>query len=282
MKKLFYCSVLFAASLAFLQCSQSKEESPVAACEEAYIEGTSQDECEPDAKSLPQTNSEDGPSGTFPAGKKMEKRVDVTIDSKQTSLCREYVDSLIVRFHAYVENETFSNYKNSYRLTIRVPAASLDSFVAGLSGTQGTIVDKSVCVEDRTAEYTDLSSRKKTQEAMLDNYRQMLSRATKISDMLEIQNRIDEIQMAADRSQGRLNQIDHNVNYSVLEIRIEDKSYVSPDTDDDSFTLGDFGRAIANGWHGLIMVLWAILNLWPLWIFIAGVIYLVGRYKKRK
>lgn len=283
MKKCFYYAMLIAASLFCQQCAKSSDKSvSLSLSEEAEEVTIVCDSIGSSAESEPTSRSSYSPSGELPANLKLEKRANITIDSKQTALCRKCVDTLMGRFHAYVENETYSDWRKSYDLTIRVPSASLDSFVAGLSGTQGKIVDKSVSVVDRTAEYKDVSSRKKTQDAMLENYRKMLSQATNIADMLEIQRRIDEIQISADRAQGRLNQIDRNVDYSVLNLSIEDRSYVSPKTDDgNAIGLSDFGEAIVNGWHGVVAVVWFLFNLWPLWIVAGVVIYFVKRKKNK-
>lgn len=283
MKKCFYYAMLIAASLLCQQCAKSSDKSvSLSLSEEAEEVTIVCDSIGSSAESELTSRSSYSHSGELPANLKLEKRANITIDSKQTALCRKCVDTLMGRFHAYVENETYSDWRKSYDLTIRVPSASLDSFVACLSGTQGKIVDKSVSVVDRTAEYKDVSSRKKTQDAMLENYRKMLSQATNIADMLEIQRRIDEIQISADRAQGRLNQIDRNVDYSVLNLSIEDRSYVSPKTDDgNAIGLSDFGEAIVNGWHGVVAVVWFLFNLWPLWIVAGVVIYFVKRKKNK-
>ncbi len=284
MKKCFFYATLIAVALLFQQCAKSSEKSySLSAGESLEEESLGDASYEENTESEPSARSSYSPSGELPANLKLEKRVNITIDSKRTDLCRKSVDTLMGRFHAFVEHETYSDWRKSYDLTIRIPSQSLDSFVAGLSGAQGKIVDKSVSVEDRTAEYKDVSSRKKTQDAMLENYRKMLSQATKIADMLEIQRRIDEIQIDADRAQGRLNQIDRNVDFSVLNLSIEDRSYVSPKTDDgNAIGLSDFGEAIVNGWHGVIAVVWILFNLWPLWIVAGVVIYLIRRRRKNK
>lgn len=284
MKKCFFYAALIATALSFQQCAESSQKSySQSACDSVEEEPLDDASYEGNTESEPSSRSSYSPSGELPANLKLEKRVNITIDSKRTDLCRKSVDTLMGRFHAYVENETYSDWRKSYGLSIRIPFASLDSFVSGLSGAQGKIVDKSVSVVDRTAEYRDVSSRKKTQDAMLENYRKMLSQATKISDMLEIQSRIDEIQIQADRAQGRLNQIDRNVDFSVLNLTIEDRSFVSPKTDDgNAIGLSDFGEAIVNGWHGVIAVVWVLFNLWPIWIVAGAVIYFVKRKKNKE
>lgn len=283
MKKCLFYAMLIAASLFCQQCAKDGEKSiNLPLTEEVEEEPMVSDSIGCSAESEPASRSSYSPSGELPENLKLEKSANITIDSKQTALCRKCVDTLMGRFHAYVAHETYSDWRKSYDLTIRVPSASLDSFVACLSGAQGKIVEKSVSVVDRTTEYKDVSSRKKTQDAMLENYRKMLSQATKVSDMLEIQRRIDEIQIRADRAQGRLNQIDRNVDYSVLNLSIEDRSYVSPKTDDgNAIGLSDFGEAIVNGWHGVVAVVWFLFNLWPLWIVAGVVIYFVKRKKNK-
>lgn len=266
MKKVFQIVSLFFFSFAWLSCSSNSHDNRAVACEatEEY-------------SSIEEAAGTGDVKVQLPVNLKLERSADVSIDSKCPTQCRGNVDSLMARYGGYLENESYHKARAAYYLTLRIPAASLDSFLTSLSGVEGSIVDKNISVVDRTTEYCDWASRKQSNDAMLQRYREMLKQATKVSDMLEIQARIDQIQMDADCAQGRMNRIDKDVNFSVVKIDIKDKSIKVDDGSDDSFTLGDFGEAIVNGWHGIVAVIWFLFNIWPLWIVAAAVIYFVKR-----
>lgn len=282
MKKMFFGAVMLSASLLFTQCGKSTENRAV--LEECDIADS--EECEIEPYGRGNSESDQRSSADVTANLKLEKRASIIMGTKEVSACRKSVDSLMKRYRGYVEEEDlYPNRDFAYKLTLRIPSASLDSFLAGFSGVSGDVKLKSVSVTDRTAEYTDLSSRRKTQDAMLERYRQMLKTATKVSDMLEIQRRIDEIQMEADRAQGRLNRIDKDVDYSVMEISIFDLN-VDPDKPkpepDNSLGLGDFGEALVNGWHGVVTAVWFLFNIWPLWIVAAGAVFIIKKRRAQK
>lgn len=271
MKKVFRIVPFFVFSFALLNCSSNSHDNRAVACEatEEYLP-------------MEETSGASDVKAQMPVHLKLERSADVSIDSKSPTHCRANVDSLMARYGGYLENESYHKARAAYYLTLRIPALSLDSFLASLSGVEGTILDKSISVVDRTTEYCDWASRKQSNDAMLQRYREMLKQATKVSDMLEIQARIDQIQMDADCAQSRMNRIDKDVNYSVVKIDIRDKSLKVVDGSDGSFTLSDFGEAIVNGWHGIIAVVWFLFNIWPLWIVAAGVVYFIKRKKRNK
>jgi len=222
-------------------------------------------------------------SKNLPIGRKLEKKAKLCIESSDINLCRKFTDSISSRYGAYVEKEQYSSAIQAYSIKLRVPSASLDSFLSGMHGINGTITEKNVSVNDRTSEYRDNESRRKTQEAMLDRYRAMLRNTTQTSDMLEVQRRIDEIQMETDRVQGRMNVIDHNVSYSLVNIIIKQEIKEEPVTiveEDKPSFWKDLGQAFGRGWSIIKAIVLGIITIWPLWI-IAGVVVYIWR-KKRK
>lgn len=222
-------------------------------------------------------------SKNLPVGRKMEKKARLCIETPNITQCRKYTDSLSSRYGAYVEKEQYTSSLKAYTIKLRVPSVALDSFMSGMHGINGTITDKIVSVTDRTSDYRDYESQRKTQNAMLERYRTMLKSASNISDVLEIQNRIDQIQMETDRVQGRMNAIDHNVSYSVVNISIKQEKKEEPIqtvVEEKPSFWKDLGEAFCTGWDIIKAIIVGIITIWPLWI-IAGVIIYIWR-KKRK
>ena len=225
-------------------------------------------------------------SKNLPVGRKLEKKARICIQSSDITRCRKFTDSLSSRYGAYVEKEQYASAgTQSYNIKLRVPSASLDSFLSGMHGINGTITEKSVSVNDRTAEYRDNESRRKTQEAMLERYRTMLRNTTNISDMLEVQSRIDQIQMETDRVQGRMNVIDHNVSYSLVYIIIDQERKEEPiqtvEEEKPSFWK-DMGEAFCTGWDIIKAIVLGIITIWPLWILVGVIVYIWRKKRKNK
>ncbi|MBO7606114.1 MAG: DUF4349 domain-containing protein [Paludibacteraceae bacterium] len=239
--------------------------------------------CEMETSSSEDKNYSVDYSKNIPVGRKMEKKARLCIETPDITQCRKYTDSLSSRYGAYVEKEQYTSSLKAYTIKLRVPSIALDSFLSGMHGINGTITDKIVSVTDRTSDYRDYESQRKTQNAMLERYRTMLKSASNISDILEIQNRIDQIQMETDRVQGRMNVIDQNVSYSVVNISIKQERKKEPvqtvEEEKPSFWK-DLGEAFCWGWSIIKAIVLGIIALWPLWI-IAGVIVYIWR-KKRK
>lgn len=281
MRRRIYLATAFALCAFLLGCNSNKQEKASYASmndEADRVECTSQDEESP---ATDQNVSVDY-SKNLPVGRKLEKNATIHIVSQDISKCRKYTDSLSARYGAYVENEEFRSNYQSYLITLRVPSAALDSFLSGMHGINGTITEKNVLVTDRTSEYRDDESRRKTQEAMLERYRTMLKNTTKISDMLEVQNRIDQIQMEMDRVQGRMNVIDHNVSYSVVKVTIEQKREPAQKVKEEPSFWKDLGEAFCTGWDIIKAIIVGIITIWPLWIIAGAGIYIWRKKRKNK
>ena len=276
MKKGIYYLLLFALC-AFIQ-GCGKEDNLIKCADSEVLDLL--DYCDEEiAPSMDQDVSVDY-SKNLPTGRKLEKKASIRIVSKDISQCRKFTDSLSNRYRAYIENEAYSSgYTQSYEIKLRVPSNVVDSFISAMHGVSGKIVEKNISVVDRTHEYYDHDSRRKTQEAMLERYRTMLKNTAKISDMLEVQNRIDQIQIEMDRVQGIMNVIDHNVNYSVVNVTLEQES-----VSETGKKLGfwyDLGEAIVTGWNIIKAILVGIVAIWPLWI-LGVVIFYVWKRKRKK
>ncbi|MEE3484426.1 MAG: DUF4349 domain-containing protein [Bacteroidales bacterium] len=275
MKKSAFYILLFVLCIIIQGCGKK---------ESRYVECSMADSVAYDEERMPSSNQEVSVdySKNLPKGRKLEKKASIRIVSKDVSQSRKFTDSLSTRYRSYIENEVYnSRYTHSYEITMRVPSNAVDSFISGMHGICGKIVEKSVSVVDRTYEYYDHESRRKTQEAMLERYRTMLKNTTKISDMLEVQNRIDQIQIEMDRVQGNMNVIDHNVSYSVVNITIEEEMVPGSVKEDKPGFWHDMGEAIVTGWGIVKAILVGIVTIWPL-LILGGIAFYIWKRKRKK
>src|SRR5690606_16930823 len=105
---------------------------------------------------------------------------------------RQVVDEIIVRYGAAVHQEHLVNtdYESRYTLQLRVPAGSLDSLVEDLETALGSPDHKSIQAQDVTEQYIDLETRMANKRAYLEQYRQLLTQARTMEDMLTVREQI--------------------------------------------------------------------------------------------
>jgi hypothetical protein len=206
--------------------------------------------------------------------------VDIKVKPENVDSIYDNINALIRKYNGYKSSEKQNEYR--YSVSASIPSASFEDFTDALSKVGGKMSDKSINVQDVTDEYTDLVSEIKSKEAALEQYRVLLKRANKISEIIEIQTKIDNLQNDIDIMNGRRINIDRKVAYSVVDIDlIIVKKEVAKDDDDDNTP--SFGSelldSLSDGWAIIKFLVVFLLRLWPFFI-IGGAGYFI--YKKRK
>jgi hypothetical protein len=162
-------------------------------------------------------------------------------------------------------------------MKLRVPADSLDKFVAGLNGLEGRISKRNFYSEDLTAEYLDSKSRKETKQAMLENYRRLLSTAKDVEDLLAIQERIDEIQEDAEAMSKVIMKIDYDVEFSSVDLILSNYLHGHPAEKEETFLY-----KITDAFKGGLDVIVGLITLWPLYIIAGVIVYFLRKRKLKK
>lgn len=148
---------------------------------------------------------------------------------------QQYVDdygkilTAVKKYNGYVSNENSSGtppeeYGDSGRraeLTLRIPVESYTAFTAELSGI-GTTVEKSQDTEDITLQYSDVESRIDLLEMQYKKLSAHLEKATKMSDIIQLEEEMCSILNELDSLKGTRRQYDDMVNYSTINVTLRE------------------------------------------------------------
>ena len=110
--------------------------------------------------------------------------------------------------------------EDDFSATFRVPSSSLKPVMKEL-GQIGKVTHQRVSQDDVTAEYRDMQAELKNKIALRDRLRVLLKKATKVSDALEIEKELAEVQTELDQLSGQLNALKTQVALSTLSLDIE-------------------------------------------------------------
>lgn len=88
-------------------------------------------------------------------------------------------------------------------VVLRVPAAQFNAVIEKIRGLGGRNPQEKITGQDVTEEYIDLEARARTQRALEAQMLEILKRAGKISDALEVQNQIAAVRTEIERLEGR-------------------------------------------------------------------------------
>lgn len=173
------------------------------------------------------------------------------------------------------------NYNNiTKNLTVRVPSQNFDSFLRAISKGVAYFDEKNISSKNVTEEYIDLNSRLNTKRKLEARYLQILQKANKISEILEIEKQISTIREEIEAKEGQLKYLESRVSESVITIEfyktIAEKEGVKISYGSKLWT------AIKSGFFSLSDLLISLLSVWPFIILFCVFAYFIRRRLKRK
>jgi hypothetical protein len=219
-------------------------------------------------------------AGVIGADTKIIKTGSVTLEVSDVAGTAGSIEALAVAQGGYLSSSTIqaSGSRHTGTVVIRVPQARFGTTLAGVKSA-GTVLFVSTQGEDVTEEYIDLNAQKKSYEVQLAQYYVLMKKATKISDIIAIQQQIDRIQTELDRLEGRLKYLDSKIDLSTITITIREPEPVHAETGH------SFVSAINRGIEGLFGVIDAIIittiTFLPV-LLLAGIGFILYRRRKGK
>lgn len=215
--------------------------------------------------------------------KKIIKSGTIEFEVSNINAARKRILQALEKYGGYVDedNQTINSDINrkEYNLKISIPARYFDFLVDSVSASADKIDTKNISITDVTTRYIDMKTRLDNKKILENRYLELLKKGTKISDLLEIENKLTEIRSDIESAQGQLNYLNKQVAYSSLDITFYTKA--TTQNVDDRFT-NKFEASINAGWTFLKNVFFGIISIWPL-LIIAGIIYLMFKgWRKRR
>jgi hypothetical protein len=244
-------------SFLFLQCSLNTSKSDAYSGEQMTREYASADYEE---SSQPEASTEPAVP-LLEKGSKIIRSGSMELEVEQLGEAKTRIDTLVAQLGGYYQNENYYTYsgRGTYTLEIRVPGEQFDRLIRSLEQGSGKLRAKSIAARDVTEEYVDVSVRLENNEAYLRQYRELLKRASKISDILEVQEKIRVLEEEMDSRKGRLRYLDDQVAYSTLQLNL-----VGPGVEATSpGFLSRLGESLAQGATLFVDFLLALAYLWP-------------------
>ncbi|MES2396032.1 MAG: DUF4349 domain-containing protein, partial [Bacteroidota bacterium] len=212
---------------------------------------------------------------------KIKKTADLNITVEDYKQARTEIEKIVKSGNAYIgsENEQNTTYSITNYMVIRVLNKDFDSMVNKLLTVARNVNSKNVTAEDVTAQFVDIQSRLKSKKEIENRYLDILQKASKVSDILEIEQKLGEIREEIEAKEGELKFLSDQVNYSTINLNFHQEFEYTP-TDRPGF-FGRMGSAFGNGWSGFLSFLVGVVYVWPLWLILGLTAYLLVKFIKR-
>ena len=258
------------------QASTEKEELKVVALDKAKVSSVNANQT--DGKDAVASSPQQLISDT---SKKLIKTGDISFETGNLDGIRKKIIASLTHLGGYVseENETNDSYRRGLTLKLRIPAKNFDLLLDSVSGNAVKIDSKNVRVSDVTSQFIDIKTSLANQQLLEKRYQELLKRSDKMSDILQIENKLTEIRTTIDSTQGTLNYLSRQVAYSTLEVNF----YSEQTPQYSGTTIGDrLVASLRGGWELMQNLFFGIINIWPL-VIVATITYVaVKRWRAKR
>ncbi len=213
---------------------------------------------------------------------KIIKNANLRFETSDLNQSYANIQKALVKYKAAIQNDvTGKDYNSVYRnLIIRIPNTAFDAFISDISKGVSHFDRKEIASDDVTEEYIDIESRINTKKTLEKRYLELLNKATKVSEILEIEKGLATVREEIESIEGRLKYLQSRIAMSTITIEMYTQNA------SESGATVSYGSKMWNsfkeGFFGISTFFLGLLQVWPfILIFVLLLIYIRKRFKKK-
>ncbi|MBL7924428.1 MAG: DUF4349 domain-containing protein [Bacteroidia bacterium] len=226
--------------------------------------------------------SSDAGSTAFPEpDQKLIRQAHLRLQADTLKRMRMILNQLLLRHKAFIANENEQHYSGTSEntLVIRIPNDQLNAFIDVLCEKANFVERREITSDDIGMEYIDLQARLKAKQEVEKRYLQLLQRAGKMSELLEVENQLGTVRAEIESLQGRIHYFDNKVAYATLHLSLYElvSAKDSPGPGFGSRAFAAFQNSFKLLQEGILL----LISVWPL-MLIPGIVLIIIAAGKRK
>tara|TARA_A100001391_G_scaffold187087_1_gene156721 strand:- start:472 stop:1296 length:825 start_codon:yes stop_codon:yes gene_type:complete len=213
---------------------------------------------------------------------KIIKTARLAFETKDVEATHKKILQLASQYKGLVQNDNSGkDYNRIYKnMTVRIPTENFQQFIDGISEGVAYFDQKDISRQDVSEEFVDLEARLKAKRVLEERYLELLKKANKVEEMLQIERELSNIREEIEAKQGRLQYLQSQVSMSTVNIEFYKTTAETGITQ-------SYGQKMKNalqgGWNGISVFFLGILYLWPLFLVAIIVVIILRIFlKKRK
>ena len=188
----------------------------------------------------------------------------------------------VKKYNAYIQEDSEGkSWDRVYRnVTVRIPNTHFDAFIADISTGISFFDQKQITSQDITEEFVDLNARLKAKKTLEERYLQLLHKAVKVSEVIEIERELAAIREEIEAKEGRLKYLQHRVSYSTITVNFYKKV---PQSEQATVSYGNkMWNALQSGWNGISSFFIGVLHVWPFIIILVALFFFIRKRLRTK
>jgi len=213
---------------------------------------------------------------------KIIKTGNIRFETNDLGQTYNQIITAVKKHNAIIQNDTEGKEYGSIfrRITVRVPSKNFDLFLTDISKGVSYFDNKEISSQDVTEEYIDVAARLKAKKTLESRYLELLKKANKVSEMLEIEAQLSAIREEIEAKEGQLRYMQSRVSMSTVNIEfyktvaIEEGATISYGS--------KIWNAISSGFNGISSFFIGLLSIWPFLIILAVSFYYIRKRFKKK
>ncbi|MEU1270687.1 DUF4349 domain-containing protein [Streptomyces sp. NPDC005799] len=247
--------LLLAAALALTGCSSASDSGSSASDKGAAARGDAKAAAPGGAKDA---GGAEATSGTRPRAPKLTassiiRTASLTVQVKDVPKALDRARTTTESAGGYVGDETTSRDpegREHTRVVLRVPVDRYDQVLADLQGT-GKLIDRTAKAEDVTDQVVDVDSRVKSQRVSVARVRELMDRATRLSDVVALEGELSSREADLEALLAQQASLKDRTSMATITLSLSETPVKAAAKDDDP----GFLDALAGGWHAFVTML---------------------------
>jgi hypothetical protein len=194
-------------------------------------------------------------------------------------------------FVSYSEIYEVSDGIKTGSVTVRVPADKFDQALTDIKKLANKVERENVDAQDVTEQYADLEAQLRNLRATENQYLEIMKKAAKVSDILEVQQRLSDVQGQIEQIQGQMQYLNRQVDMSTINVSLTAQADVQVFGIEwrPLFIAKQALRNLISGLTGYINFIIALIFFLPvlaLWLVTLGIVlflfWKVGKWLKKR
>ncbi|HMV86440.1 MAG TPA: DUF4349 domain-containing protein [Blastocatellia bacterium] len=161
--------------------------------------------------------------------RKIIRNADLTLELDAPEQAQRRITSIAEKHGGFVVNsesrqndgDLQSSPKTSVTVIARVPAAKFAEAVEEIQQLAGRVLYRKDAGQDVTEEFIDLEARIRAKRALEAQFMEIMKRAQKVSEALEVQTQISEVRAEIERMEGRRRFLENQAALSTITVRLQ-------------------------------------------------------------
>jgi hypothetical protein len=286
------CSVTFTGCSSRSSSASVTEKSAAGASAAKSVAGAMKNEVAADA-AAPKAAAPQAPQAAVvpESQRKIVKNAQLTVETMQYDKSARDFEAMVAQYGGYIANSGIqtgsegSARRRTATYTVRIPADSLDPFLTATDGI-GSVTEKNIQGDDVTQAYIDADAQLKTLQTEQDRILALMDKATKIEDVIAIEQRLTEVQNQIAQLTAELKNWDSLVSLSTVDVTIREVEAISnPEGRGLGYQLGSTLsaslRALVETGRYILVAVIAILPFAVIILIVLAVIFWIRRRRKR-